>query len=161
MRMNKDGVVDKSFGNNGIFIDDFDAYFDNLYGMKFDSSGRILVYGESISPGFEGPRGFIARYIPDLSLGKFELNNINSSVLTYPNPIVNECTIKYDLLKETKVSIDLVNVNGNLIKTFVNQDVKSSGSNQESISMEGLTPGIYLIRIKTELGSTTVKVIKQ
>lgn len=52
MRMNKDGVVDKSFGNNGIFIDDFDAYFDNLYGMKFDSSGRILVYGESISPGF-------------------------------------------------------------------------------------------------------------
>ncbi len=161
MRMNKDGVVDKSFGNNGIFIDDFDAYFDNLYGMKFDSSGRILVYGESISPGFEGPRGFIARYIPDLSLGKFELNDINSSVLTYPNPIANECTIKYDLLKETKVSIDLVNVNGNLIKTFVNQDVKSSGSNQESISMEGLTPGIYLIRIKTELGSTTVKVIKQ
>ncbi|MBP8893062.1 MAG: T9SS type A sorting domain-containing protein [Saprospiraceae bacterium] len=160
IRMNKNGKVDNSLGNDGIYIEDFGGLFDNLYRMKFDAQGRIIVCGESIN--FVGPsKGFVAIYIPDLSLGKFELNNINSSVLTYPHPFVNECTIKYDLLKETKVSIDLLNVNGNLIKTFVNQDVKSSGSNQESISMEGLTPGIYLIRIKTELGSTTVKVIKQ
>lgn len=160
VRLDNTGELDESLGDGGIYIDDFEGYFDNVYGMKFDSENRIVVYGESIN--FGGPsRGFIARYIPDLNLGKVDFETLKANVFTYPNPVGSECTLEYELLKDERISIDLLNSNGALIKRITPDNIRTAGKNAQLINMDGLAPGMYIIALNSGNNRINTKIIKQ
>lgn len=79
-------------------------------------------------------------------------NNQISKALIFPNPFNDYLNIKSDLNIK---SIDIVDLNGRIIESF-KQNVADT-----ILNLEKLTSGMYLIKIVTETGTSTQKVIKK
>ena len=75
---------------------------------------------------------------------------LSTSLKIYPNPVTNVLTVKSRLPLK---SIEIYNLLG--------QEVKQVYSNFESINLEYLSKGIYMIKISSENGSTIRKLIKK
>ncbi len=65
-RLNSDGSVDSSFGNNGIRITDFGSIEEHAYDMAIDEGDRIVVVGSTRTA--TGLDFAVARYTTDGSL---------------------------------------------------------------------------------------------
>ena len=77
-----------------------------------------------------------------------------------PNPFVDNSIITYHLDAPASISISLVNVEGQLVKQLVNKNLKA-GTYTEKIDSNGLTNGIYFIKIvKDGEVKQTIKLIK-
>ncbi len=74
-----------------------------------------------------------------------------NSVKIYPNPVDNILTIDSEMVPLTKVEIF----------SILGKKVKEMDSGFKSLSMDNLSTGIYLVRIHSENGSTTRKLIKK
>ena len=62
------------------------------------------------------------------------------------NPSTNVLSLEYNLMKNSNVNLVLHNMNGQAVKTLINNTSHSSGSYSESFDVSGLKPGIYLAR---------------
>ncbi len=81
--------------------------------------------------------------------GLDDLGTLNNLRL-YPNPTNNVVNVVMDGLKIE--SLSLMELNGKLIADYTNSN---------SVNLETLVPGVYLLKIKTTQGEITRRVIKQ
>jgi photosystem II stability/assembly factor-like uncharacterized protein len=88
--------------------------------------------------------------IPSGSIGINELSN-SLDVSVFPNPVTDKITI----IIPDKATIEISNINGQIIKT-INHD-----SGETSFDIRDLSSGVYIIRAKTEKEIVTKKFIKQ
>ncbi len=70
----------------------------------------------------------------------------------YPNPNNGTMYITFNMPKAERVSIDITDINGSLVKSVLNETV--SGQQNISIDMNDLSNGMYIARITTA-GKTT------
>lgn len=80
------------------------------------------------------------------------------AIQLFPNPAKNGSEIKYVLTTAGKVSIQLYDEKGSLIKTICN-DSQASGEHHFLIGREELAPGLYFVRLKTAGELRTQKLI--
>ncbi len=66
MRINPDGLIDSSFGNNGFILPDFSNCNNAPTSLIFQSDGKILSSGIKSEPGTDSADIFIARVQNDL-----------------------------------------------------------------------------------------------
>ncbi|WP_299098234.1 T9SS type A sorting domain-containing protein [uncultured Winogradskyella sp.] len=85
----------------------------------------------------------------DGTLGIDDLSNNDIETRIFPNPVVNNFKIESNTTIE---SVTLYNITGRLIKTF---------NEQANYDISDLVAGIYLANIETELGSQTMKIVKE
>lgn len=95
----------------------------------------------------------------DLSNPQADTPNNNTSVV-FPNPSGSASKVSFDLIKSEKVSIQLMDSQGKLIKEVFNA-VKPAGSHSQTIDMSGLKNGIYYVIIKSSQGTESKRVIKR
>ena len=103
---------------------------------NFDATSNVYYLDA-----FQGPAA------NTLSTNDFELNS--ASIIAYPNPVTNSFQI--DSNKNIE-SVELYSITGKLLKTFdeeVNYDISD------------LSTGIYIANIKTQLGSKTLRIVKE
>ena len=86
--------------------------------------------------------------------GKQEVVNLR----VYPNPIVNEAYIDFEVEDNTQVTVEVYDLSGrkvmsNLVGNF------QEGSHQASFSVEGLRSGTYIVKVQAGSNSTTAKVM--
>ena len=95
------------------------------------------------------------------SNGNYEpiLNNTELIVDLFPNPAKNMLNINMNLGKDSRFRIDLLDINGRVIKS-VSKDVHSNGDYKEKIDITDLPSGLYFCRINSENITETRKVIK-
>ncbi|OMQ12158.1 T9SS type A sorting domain-containing protein [[Flexibacter] sp. ATCC 35103] len=72
-----------------------------------------------------------------------------SQVKVYPNPVTNQLYISSDNVQK----VEIYNVIGMLLKTIE--------KNIESVDLSNLTPGNYIVRITTDKGTFSKKIIKK
>lgn len=86
--------------------------------------------------------------VNSLNINEF---NLNKFVSIYPNPAndVLNIKVKDDLVVE---EVQLINLQGRLLV--------SVKQNLENINLSGLSSGVYLIKLKTNLGTISSKIIK-
>ncbi|MDY8138142.1 VPS10 domain-containing protein [Aquimarina sp. 2201CG5-10] len=87
-----------------------------------------------------------------LSVEDVKPNNI--SVEVYPNPTENTFSIQG--MNKRINSIDVYTVNGQLVETFNGDHL-----HQKEINIEKLSRGVYLIRVNSDVGIYTTKIIKK
>ena len=81
----------------------------------------------------------------------------NKSII-YPNPVNNLSFLDYTSHKKSNLSLTYIDYSGRIIK---NEDVKiSTGNNKIKLSVEGLTNGIYFLKINGENHVETISFIK-
>ncbi|MEO7210498.1 MAG: T9SS type A sorting domain-containing protein [Chitinophagaceae bacterium] len=81
-------------------------------------------------------------------------------ISVYPNPAINQTTIKYTIAKASNVSIQLLNQNGNTMKVLLNKNLEQ-GNYTLPLSTSGLVAGTYSIQMLTDKGVQTIKLIVQ
>lgn len=85
---------------------------------------------------------------------------LKNNIFVYPNPSRDDVTIKYELSKPSKVSIDLYNLMGEktqIISPLINQE---KGIFQHLINLRELSNGIFLIKFSINNNENYIKLIK-
>jgi subtilisin-like proprotein convertase family protein len=82
-------------------------------------------------------------------------------ISVYPNPFSNDLTVRFNNPRRQSVVLQLMSADGKLI--FSERKEVSAGMNSQSVLPAGssLSPGIYILRLRTEDEYRTIKVIRQ
>lgn len=96
-----------------------------------------------------------------------EMLNLNSTVelfnvqnfAIYPNPIETQFVIQYDLAAASKVSIDILDMNGRLVETILNKKQNAGQQLLKVNKKSNLTTGVYFVRLSINGKSLTQKVL--
>jgi hypothetical protein len=88
---------------------------------------------------------------------KAEKNNLDLSV--NPNPIVKAAEINYTLPENGKVTIQLYDINGALVKTLIKDEDQLKGPQTTFFSKSNLAGGQYLLKIESGKYGATKKII--
>ena len=84
-------------------------------------------------------------------VGLPELQQVNYNCEVFPNPSSDKITIT----NSGKSKIDIINVNGQIIKSFYNNE------KEMTIDLRDLSNGIYIVKVMTDKDIITKKFIKQ
>lgn len=156
-RLNSDGTTDTSFGNSGILNTQiYSLYNHSIYKLLLTQSNKLLEAGYT----YNGSKyiGTLIRYT-DLNLGTLEFSTENN-FLVYPNPVVDKTQFQYTLKENTQVSIQLFTIEGQLVKNIINSKNQPAGVYKQTVEMDNLTVGNYLLVFSSPEGTQTIKIIK-
>ncbi|MCL7765366.1 T9SS type A sorting domain-containing protein [Polaribacter sp. Z014] len=154
-RYNTNGVLDNTFGANGITTTDLNnSSRDFGYSLAFQTNNKILLAGYTKENG--GTYDFaIARYTIEGNLGIDDFVNNSKNYLVYPNPATESISIINKGLKNDKVDIEIYSITGKKLKSITNYNL------DKNISLQFLQKGVYLIKILNDRTSETLKIIRK
>lgn len=158
VRYNEDGTFDNSFAGGGVVYTDLGPN-DDGYDVLVQPDGKILVAGT----GSNGTNADFAllRYLSGLDIGLIDLSHRDRSVLVYPNPMEDAATLQYALGKEETISIRLLDVEGRVLHSFIENSVKDAGAHQQLIELpKGLASGAYVLVVSSSTGQVGIRVVK-
>lgn len=155
----ENGILDEDFGNKGIYSEDLsDSHSLNL--LALESNQSILNIG-NYSREESGSDLYLIRYLTDLNVGTLDFSIKQNSTLVYPNPIQQKTNLSYILKQSEIITIQLLNIDGQIIKTYVNRKSQKSGDYKYQIDLpSGLRKGVYFIRIYSPNGEKSIKIVK-
>ncbi|HTF21297.1 MAG TPA: T9SS type A sorting domain-containing protein [Chryseolinea sp.] len=107
------------------------------------------VSNGSVTQGVQQPYGISV--VTELE----EAKGINLTVSTYPNPTTDYLTLSIDNFEASKLSYQLLDINGRLLET------KKIDGNQTIIVTSNLMPAMYFLKVTESNGKVkTFKIIK-
>lgn len=80
-------------------------------------------------------------------------------VRNYPNPFNDETTLAYQLERGGEVTLQIFNINGELLETLANREYHAAGTFTKHWNAAGVGSGIYFYRLTSPDGVTTGKAI--
>ncbi len=157
-RFNSNGTIDTSFGTNGIVNTpiNFNSIINEIL---FLQDGKLLASGSS----FNGTNTLatFAKYT-DITLGNLDFTENKNSILIYPNPIQSEATFTYDLVNDETVSIDIIDLQGKIVQSVLQNKFQIEGSYNQTITLSNtLAAGNYILKFSSSTGSQSIKIIKR
>jgi len=78
-----------------------------------------------------------------------------------PNPFNNQTQISYQLSTDSEVSIQLVNLNGQLVKQVLPNSFQQAGTYQMELVAKEFSTGIYFLHLQTKDAIVTKKIVVQ
>ena len=165
LRYNTDGSLDNSFDSDGMITSTLGSIGNacsNVLAVQFDS--KIVLAG-FMNGGLPGPYNAdlaIARYTtiaPNAGTDNYSTESISATV--YPNPITNETILSYTLQEKEKISIILIDEQGKLISTIIQNNIQEAGNHQQKIKLsEGLSSGVYYLIVSNNIERISIKLVK-
>jgi hypothetical protein len=90
---------------------------------------------------------------PEIGMDVAEANQfVTNDFSIFPNPATSEVYVDLKDYYGQKAQVDLLNTLGNVMQT---QQIREVGSDLERIGLQGLSSGIYFIRVRTDQGETS------
>ncbi len=137
------GILDNTFGTNGLVIEDINNTDEIAFDIALQSDGKIVITGVS-----DGDF-MTSRYTN--TLVSVEDNMELSSFNIYPNPVKDQLIISSE--NEKINSIKIIDVTGKTIKKFTQSTTP--------IHVADLPKGLYFLQIQTEKGIGVKRFIKE
>ncbi|MDQ2771046.1 MAG: T9SS type A sorting domain-containing protein [Bacteroidota bacterium] len=79
----------------------------------------------------------------------------------YPNPAAATTQLEYDVKKAGPVSVDLLDKDGNKLRTLVAETTQEKGAHTEALNLSDLPAGTYFYKITTKSGMQTKRFVKE
>ncbi|MET4075025.1 T9SS type A sorting domain-containing protein [Hymenobacter sp. UYCo722] len=79
----------------------------------------------------------------------------------YPNPAAATTQLEYDVRKAGPVRVDLLDKDGNKLRTLVAETTQEKGAHTESLNLSDLPAGTYFYKIITKGGTQTKRFVKE
>ena len=119
--------------------------------LKTDASNYGMVY-----IGTHGRGMFESASIVGFKDDAFESANSKTSLDIFPNPIVDDATVRLELTNSEALMLTVYDMTGRAVKT---QDLGlRSGKSTVNVSFEGLSSGSYLVEVKGKSFNQTASV---
>ena len=81
------------------------------------------------------------------------------NLMIYPNPAHGQINLSFGVVKPQDIEVRINSVNGKTV--FASQSDWFCGEYKQTIDVSSLSRGIYMLRIKSDLGTTTKKIVIQ
>ena len=151
----EDILLPDSFVNepasNGYVLFDIKTKKDLPYGTTFENTAEIYFdFNEAIITNTT-----INTLANPVAVNDLENLTIPSTIS--PNPGGEESVFFYTLEEPTMVNLDLYDLNGKLMRNFINKKQKASGTHQVNLADTNLPKGVYLLHLETEEGGIAVR----
>lgn len=146
-------AIERPNVNFGKSVDISGAYLMAGAPMEDVNAGSVYMYescGES-SLKSSGGSNSTTGIIPN-----DKLLNVQPQMAIYPNPASTELTVSLSGMPEGNISMTVIDMNGRHVLSN-----PSLGNKDNKIRVNGLTPGIYFIRLNYEGGQMFQKFVKQ
>jgi hypothetical protein len=128
-----------------------DSFFYDLELEDFPHNNKVLTSMEyDYNSGWEVTYRSTYQYSNDPPLGIEEFNITDTNI--YPNPVKDVLNI--ELINQTNADASLFDTNGRL---FIKQKLQNL---QTPINLETLSSGVYVLKIQTENGFATKRIVK-
>lgn len=83
----------------------------------------------------------------------------NPELMILSSQTTRQMNVTYTLERETQVNLEIFNLSGQLIKSYINNQKKMAGPHSQSFDIMSLTSGIFFARLSINANSKTVKFI--
>lgn len=93
--------------------------------------------------------GGFSTSVPDFSI---------QSIAAYPNPVVNQLNIRVDLAKTELLTIEVMNIAGQLV--YSDRVMANAGVSQQVVSFDAFDQGIYFVRVGTSENTKVIRIVK-
>lgn len=80
-------------------------------------------------------------------------------VLIYPNPIIDQANISYELKENSNVRIDIFSLSGKHIET-ISDGQQTAGKQNAKFNPSGYAAGVYVVRLQAGNLSSTKQIVK-
>ncbi len=120
---------------------------ENLAAIHFDFNDPIIT-------------NTVITEIRDVLIGTEDLSTLPFAVRLQPNPANHSTRIVFELKKSEKLSMNLFNELGQPVQSVLTPQILPKGPNAIEFSLISIPPGIYFLKINTETGMKTVRVVK-
>lgn len=143
-------------GASGFFVS------SNISGLAIQSDKKIVVAGRTFGNSNPSTVDYdiaLARYLSG-TVGSENLfpNKMNASI--FPNPLDENSLLQLQIEKEEPISIRVLNLEGKVFSTVLENKKLSSGEHNFIINSDGLTHGVYIVAIERSNGIFYYKVLK-
>jgi len=95
-----------------------------------------------------------------LETPKYSLDGVQTEISVYPNPVADMTHINYSISNESRVVIEIINSNGQVVKTLMDHNSHDKGFFEFEFNAADLDPGLYMILLKTDVGQKSVRIVK-
>lgn len=130
-------------------------FFDLTYNLTNDVTEMIIRYWDPALPSIQNVSKYVFSDFLRFTTDVPEVGNLHN-VNVFPNPVSSNFTIQIDDNKITNYQVNIVNLAGQTV--FSNSYSDSS----ISVNIEGFTPGMYLLNVKSDEGQIyTSKLLKK
>ncbi|HEY6171791.1 MAG TPA: T9SS type A sorting domain-containing protein [Candidatus Kapabacteria bacterium] len=153
------GQVDSSRGGNGTsqVIQKYNWWISSA---ATDRYGRFVFVGHAAGRDGIGT-AFLCRMHNTGQAPAVSVPKVSSSVFMYPTPSTDNCTVTYTLPASSQCTITLRDESGREVRTFVQDEYRTAGKQDEDIDLRGLASGVYFLSIEHDDKTETAKLIKQ
>lgn len=153
-RYDQEGTPDLTFGNDGKVTTSI-GLIAGLNSMLFDFTGRIVASGSSLNgTNFQFTA---ARYLNDVATAVHDQHTFASGITIYPNPVRDAFHLHFILAAEEKVSIQLFDMQGQLLVTYIRDNKFQPGPYSRRFALPGyIAAGEYIVLISTHTGQQAV-----
>lgn len=103
------------------------------------------------------PVGFLL-WDANAPLPSFDEEESEETLGVYPNPSRATNTIAFDVAKRGNVTVELLDKQGNVLKTLLNE-TKGKGKHSLAVDLAGLANEVYYYRVVTASGSQTSRFV--
>ncbi|MDW3651031.1 MAG: T9SS type A sorting domain-containing protein [Bacteroidia bacterium] len=155
-----DGIIDSTFGQNGMLLTDFEGTDDRAYSVTYDSSSHSLfVVGESVDD--TSAVFAIAKYNLGARVGLETFPSIIQEAKLYPNPSKSGSQLKFSLQNSSSLTIDILDLQGRSLRNIIRDQFFYSGAHEVDVAMDEIPAGVYTLRMLSRAGfSQIVRFVK-
>lgn len=161
--LSEDGFLDAGYGTNGLMTYDGSQNANESSGRSIlDQNGDVFLYGTS-DQNANNDLVIMKLKTTDQNVATKEVVNANVIQLNvFPNPVVDQLMVSFNLENNTSAILSIRDLNGRLVS---NQDLGYLFSGENNLDLTSissqLSSGFYLMTIETEHSIYTGKIVKQ
>lgn len=146
VKLDENGNFNEDFGQGGIIINTLFTTYNRPY-TTIEENGILTIATNSITcEEFNTPTVIQINSNGQVSVEDFD----NNAITLYPNPFKD--TISLDNASNI-ASIELYDISGKLLGSF--------SKPESNLNLSHLQQGVYLLKITTDVGASTRKIVKQ
>jgi len=145
VRINSNGNLDNTFNGIGYADTEF-GKFASYFALAVQLDGKIICIGTSYGWDYDYAL-IIARYNGSVEVGINTNNILFENISISPNPLGGDLSIILNSIASQEIAIELVDLAGKIIFSYVTQVV--DGNNSIQLNTENLIAGTYIIKIQS------------
>lgn len=156
------GQLDVTFGKKGkLLLQNYNTttYLPRIFLRQADSK---IVFGASIKEGEDDTDYQLVRFMSDFNVSVNNPSLAIPKISVYPNPIKNTAVLSYALENKENLTIQLTDLNGRVLQTYLQNEPQKIGTYQQQIDLSTyLSTNVYFLNITSPNGQVAIKIFKE
>ena len=159
LRLMPNGLPDPTFDQDGIVSTVLPTGESEIYKVTFDADGKLVIVGSS----FNARRSLVvARYNTGITVSNHDDVIMVDDIQAYPNPFINQFTIRYTLLTSQTLTINISDAQGRMVQQLMPATSMQAGRHEATFQrLNNLAPGQYFLNVSTGAQVKTIGIVVQ